>query len=119
MQACNRMGFACVPLYDTLGENAVEYIIDHSESCFLIVAAPKLEAFAAALPKITTPLLGVVYWGKDASPDALSKITAKGARLHSSATDNGTLIYKAMQQSVRFHKCRWQLQRSCLLQVSR
>lgn len=30
-QACNRMSYQCVPLYDTLGENAVEYIINHSE----------------------------------------------------------------------------------------
>jgi hypothetical protein len=41
LQACNRMSYQCVPLYDTLGENAVEYIINHSEvggsisgSCF-------------------------------------------------------------------------------------
>jgi hypothetical protein len=25
------MSYQCVPLYDTLGENAVEYIINHSE----------------------------------------------------------------------------------------
>ena len=25
MQACNRQAFVCVPLYDTLGEDAVEY----------------------------------------------------------------------------------------------
>lgn len=28
-----RQGLHCVPLYDTLGENSVEYIIDHSERC--------------------------------------------------------------------------------------
>jgi long-chain acyl-CoA synthetase len=30
MQGCNRMSLVCVPIYDTLGENAVEYIINHS-----------------------------------------------------------------------------------------
>ncbi len=29
-QACNRQSVYCVPLYDTLGENAIEYIINHS-----------------------------------------------------------------------------------------
>jgi hypothetical protein len=29
-QACNRQTVACVPLYDTLGDNAIEYIIKHS-----------------------------------------------------------------------------------------
>jgi long-chain acyl-CoA synthetase len=32
MQACNRMNLYCVPLYDTLGENAIEYIMKHSGS---------------------------------------------------------------------------------------
>lgn len=30
MQACNRMNLYCVPLYDTLGENAIEFIVKHS-----------------------------------------------------------------------------------------
>lgn len=75
------MGFVCVPLYDTLGENAIEYIIDHSESSFIIVAAAKLPAFSKALPLIKTTLKGVVYWGKSPSPEALSAIQAKGTNL--------------------------------------
>lgn len=35
MQACNRMTIYCVPLYDSLGESAVEYIIKHSGTCFM------------------------------------------------------------------------------------
>lgn len=31
MQACSAHGFICVPLYDTLGPGAVNYIIDHAE----------------------------------------------------------------------------------------
>ncbi|KAF7149555.1 hypothetical protein RHSIM_Rhsim02G0242900 [Rhododendron simsii] len=31
MQACNAHRLTCVPLYDTLGANAVEYIINHAE----------------------------------------------------------------------------------------
>lgn len=31
MQACNRQSAWCIPLYDTLGENAIEYIVNHAE----------------------------------------------------------------------------------------
>lgn len=30
-QACNRMSYMCVPLYDSLGENAIEFIVRHAE----------------------------------------------------------------------------------------
>lgn len=72
------MAYECVPLYDTLGENAIEYIIDHSESVYLVISAAKLPNFAAALPKITQNLLGVAYWGKNASSDALAAISSAG-----------------------------------------
>ncbi len=32
LQGCNRMSLACVPVYDTLGDNAVEYIIQHANA---------------------------------------------------------------------------------------
>jgi long-chain acyl-CoA synthetase len=75
------MGFVCVPLYDTLGENAIEYIIDHSESSFLVLSAAKLPDFAKALPKVKVTLKGVVYWGKDPSQEALSAVQAAGSQL--------------------------------------
>lgn len=37
MQACNRMNLYCVPLYDTLGENAIDYIVAHSGMCRIMV----------------------------------------------------------------------------------
>eukprot|EP00951_Prasinocladus_malaysianus_P004105 scaffold28990_cov32-Prasinocladus_malaysianus.AAC.4 len=43
-QACNRMSYICVPLYDTLGENAVEFIINHSETHVVFVQASKMTA---------------------------------------------------------------------------
>ena len=78
VQACNRMGYECVPLYDTLGENAIEYIIDHSEADFVVVAAAKMPNFTAALPKITQKLKGVVYWGSEATSADLDKVAGKG-----------------------------------------
>lgn len=33
LQACNRQTVYCVPLYDTLGNDTVQYILDHSGGC--------------------------------------------------------------------------------------
>ncbi|EFJ51001.1 hypothetical protein VOLCADRAFT_40665, partial [Volvox carteri f. nagariensis] len=30
LQACNRMNYVCVPVYDTLGRDAVQYVVNHS-----------------------------------------------------------------------------------------
>jgi hypothetical protein len=48
-QACNRMSYECVPLYDSLGENAIEYIMRHSEMAAAFVAGPKAGKLAQAL----------------------------------------------------------------------
>lgn len=63
LQACNRHSLYCVPLYDSLGENAIEFIISHSESTFIFVAHDKLEALLKALPKVLQWVKTVVYWG--------------------------------------------------------
>ena len=72
------MAYECVPLYDTLGENAIEYIINHSEASFVVVSSAKLAAFAGALPKITQPLKGVCYWGPAPAAAAVDAVAAKG-----------------------------------------
>jgi long-chain acyl-CoA synthetase len=46
LQACNRMSYVCVPLYDTLGENAVEFILNHSEASVVFVQGAKLGELA-------------------------------------------------------------------------
>lgn len=63
LQACNRQSIYCVPLYDSLGENAVEFIINHSESSILFVAKEKLGTVIQALPKAHKGLKTLVYWG--------------------------------------------------------
>ncbi|PNH12187.1 Long chain acyl-CoA synthetase 5 [Tetrabaena socialis] len=63
MQACNRMSMHCVPLYDSLGENAIEYIVNHSEAVAAFVSSEKLPALAKALPRTKATLKVVVYWG--------------------------------------------------------
>ena len=62
-QACNRINAQCVPLYDSLGENAIEFIINHSESSITFVSTEKLPALATALAKTKDMLKTVIYWG--------------------------------------------------------
>jgi long-chain acyl-CoA synthetase len=71
------MAYECVPLYDTLGENAIEFIINHSDSIFVVVAASKLSAFVSALPHIESKLKGIVYWGAESVTSELSTLAEK------------------------------------------
>ncbi|CAM8927464.1 unnamed protein product [Rhodiola kirilowii] len=43
MQACNAHSLICVPLYDTLGPGAVNFIIDHAEIDYVFVQDKKLK----------------------------------------------------------------------------
>ncbi len=72
MQACNRTSAVCVPLYDSLGENAIEFIINHSEAVLVLVATEKLANLAKATEKTKGTLKTVVYWG--AGNDAAIKV---------------------------------------------
>merc|ERR1712078_926462 len=74
MQATNRMGMQCVPLYDTLGANAVEFILNHSEASVALASADKLPKLAEALPKCEG-VKTVVYWG-DVAEEALAAVRA-------------------------------------------
>ena len=75
------MGFECVPLYDTLGENAIEYIVDHSESVILVTSSDKLTAFSKAVPLMTSKPANVVFWGAP-NATAATSIEAAGIKLH-------------------------------------
>lgn len=58
------MSYECVPLYDTLGENAVEFIINHSEAVVVFADSKKLGSLAKALKGIDTAVFKhVVFWG--------------------------------------------------------
>ncbi|AQK41927.1 Long chain acyl-CoA synthetase 1-like [Zea mays] len=43
MQACNGYSLVCVPLYDTLGAGAVDYIIDHAEIDVVFIQDKKIK----------------------------------------------------------------------------
>ncbi|KAL2927530.1 Long chain acyl-CoA synthetase 2 [Bienertia sinuspersici] len=49
MQACNSQAISYVPLYDTLGANAVEFIINHAEVSLAFVQEKKIPAILACL----------------------------------------------------------------------
>ncbi|CAL0316504.1 unnamed protein product [Lupinus luteus] len=43
MEACSAHSFVCVPLYDTLGPGAVNFIIDHAEIDFIFIQDKKIK----------------------------------------------------------------------------
>ena len=63
MQACNAIGSACVPLYDTLGENAVEYIVNHAQCKAVFVHHLKIAQLAKCKGKLPS-VKAIIYWGK-------------------------------------------------------
>jgi long-subunit acyl-CoA synthetase (AMP-forming) len=96
-QACNRMSYVCVPLYETLGEDAIEYIIEHSEARLVVVAGKRLGRMAAALRQVGK-LAGVVYWGEAAPADI--RVSMPTAWLHACRTGQtaGAAAGLAVQQ---------------------
>ena len=64
MQACNRQSAQCVPLYDSLGEDAIRYIIDHASCKIVFVSALKFPGLVEALPQLKNLVHTVVFWGE-------------------------------------------------------
>ncbi|XP_010255021.1 PREDICTED: long chain acyl-CoA synthetase 2 isoform X2 [Nelumbo nucifera] len=64
MKACNSHGIYYVPLYDTLGPNAMEFIINHAEVSIAFVQESKIEAMLTCLPRCTSHLKTIVSFGK-------------------------------------------------------
>ena len=63
LQACNRQSAYCIPLYDSLGEDAIEYIIDHASCSIIFVASLKFPGLVEALPRVKHLVKTVVCWG--------------------------------------------------------
>lgn len=63
-----------VPLYDSLGETAVQYTINHSEASVIFVSDAKLPMLLLALPNLKRKVT-VVYWGLPSKKD-LSSLSA-------------------------------------------
>ncbi|KAG2499949.1 hypothetical protein HYH03_002234 [Edaphochlamys debaryana] len=83
MQGMNRMSMVCVPLYETLGDSAVEFIITHAGARFVVSHASKLKllvkAFASAKVRGVADV-GVAYWG-EAPADVVKSLEDQGVRV--------------------------------------
>ncbi|KAK6916515.1 AMP-dependent synthetase/ligase [Dillenia turbinata] len=67
MEACNSQSIPYVPLYDSLGANAVEFIINHAEVSIAFVQDTKIPAMLPCLPRCNTYLKTIVSFGKVSS----------------------------------------------------
>ena len=64
----------CVPLYDSLGENAIEYIVNHASCSIVFVSCERFAGLLEALPKVKHVVKTVVYWGS--SHEVSTKVCA-------------------------------------------
>ncbi|CAD5178226.1 unnamed protein product [Musa acuminata subsp. malaccensis] len=64
MEACNAHGIYCVPLYDTLGAGAIEFIICHAEIEIVFVEEKKIMEVLKTFPNTVKYLRTLVSFGK-------------------------------------------------------
>ncbi|ONK69932.1 uncharacterized protein A4U43_C05F28360 [Asparagus officinalis] len=64
MEACNALGAYCVPLYDTLGAGAIEFVICHAEVQIVFVEEKKIGEVLKTFPNSTKFLKTIVSFGK-------------------------------------------------------
>lgn len=62
MQVCNMMDYVCVPLYDTLGDNAVEYILNHAEIKTVFVDGSNIKNLLCAFKNGVSHIQRVICW---------------------------------------------------------
>ncbi|PSC75938.1 acetyl-synthetase [Micractinium conductrix] len=74
IRACDMLSGTIVPIYDSLGESAVEYIANHSEMSVCLVDTSNLAKFSKAAAKIAATAKTVVYMG--AGDEAALKVCA-------------------------------------------
>ncbi|BAF28460.1 probable CoA ligase CCL6 [Oryza sativa Japonica Group] len=63
MQACNSQGICYVPLYDTLGANAVEFIMDHAEISIAFVQESKIQSVLSVVKRCRAHIKAIVSFG--------------------------------------------------------
>ncbi|KAF5734323.1 long chain acyl-CoA synthetase 4 [Tripterygium wilfordii] len=82
MEACNAHGLYCVPLYDTLGADAVEFIICHAEVSIAFVEEKKIPELFKTFPNSTKYLRTIVSFGK-VTPDQREEVEKLGLAIYS------------------------------------
>ncbi|KAK7253084.1 hypothetical protein RIF29_37504 [Crotalaria pallida] len=82
MEACNAHGLYCVPLYDTLGAGAVEFIISHAEVSIAFVEEKKIPELLKTFPNAAKHLRTIVSFGK-VTPEQKQEIEKFGLAIYS------------------------------------
>ncbi|PKA64426.1 Long chain acyl-CoA synthetase 4 [Apostasia shenzhenica] len=82
MEACNAHGIYCVPLYDTLGAGAVEFVLCHAEVEIVFVEETKIGEVLKTFPSATKCLRTIVSFGK-VNPDQRLEVEKFGLAMHS------------------------------------
>ncbi|RAL53447.1 unnamed protein product [Cuscuta campestris] len=82
MEACNAHGLYCVPLYDTLGASAVEFIICHAEVKIAFCEEKKITELLKTFPKASQYLKTVVSFGS-VTPEQKDTLEKFGTTIYS------------------------------------
>ncbi|ONK81175.1 uncharacterized protein A4U43_C01F26130 [Asparagus officinalis] len=82
MEACNAHGLYCVPLYDTLGAGAIEFIICHAEVEIAFVEEKKISELMKTFPNTTNFLKTIVSFGK-VTPEQKEEVEKFGLAIYS------------------------------------
>lgn len=82
MEACNAHGIYCVPLYDTLGAGAIEFIICHAEIEIVFVEEKKINEVLKTFPDSTRYLKSIVSFG-EVTPEEREEIEKFGLAVYS------------------------------------
>lgn len=82
MEACNAHGLYCVPLYDTLGAGAVEFIICHAEVSIAFAEEKKIPELLKTFPNAAKYLRTLVSFGK-VTPEQKQEVEKFGLALYS------------------------------------
>ncbi|KAK2966514.1 hypothetical protein RJ640_019043 [Escallonia rubra] len=81
MEACNAHGLYCVPLYDTLGAGAVEFIICHAEVTIVFVEEKKISEVLKTFPNTAKFLRTIVSFGK-VTPEQREEVEKLGLAIY-------------------------------------
>ncbi|XP_068309008.1 long chain acyl-CoA synthetase 4-like [Pyrus communis] len=82
MEACNAHGLYCVPLYDTLGAGAVEFIICHAEVSIAFSEEKKIPELLKTFPSAAKYLKTLVSFG-NVTPEQKETLEQYGVALYS------------------------------------
>ncbi|XP_076951068.1 long chain acyl-CoA synthetase 4-like [Bidens hawaiensis] len=82
MEACNAHGLYCVPLYDTLGADAIEFVICHAEVTIAFAEEKKIPELLKVIPKARDHLKTIVSFGK-VTHEQREQVEKFGMAIHS------------------------------------